>query len=53
MEIACTVVKDVSLLRQLLFVTANLTQDSPDYSYWEVIASFSVLGVPHSLMLLQ
>jgi len=37
-EIACAVVKDVSVLRQMLFVTANLTQELPDYSYWEVIA---------------
>lgn len=44
MEIACAVVKDVSVLRQMLLINANLTQELPDYSYWEVIASFSCLG---------
>ena len=47
MEIACSVVKDVSVLRRMLFATANLPQDLP--GYWEVIAKFACDGSSTSI----
>lgn len=41
MELVGSVVKDVSVLRRMLFATANLPQELPQY--WEVIARFSCL----------
>ncbi len=42
MELASSVLKDVSVLRRMLFATAFLPGELPHY--WEVIASFSCLG---------
>ena len=40
-------VKDVSVLRRMLFATANLPQDLP--GYWEVIAKFACDGSSTSI----
>ena len=42
MDLAASLVKDVSILRRMLFATAYLPQEVPNY--WEIIASFSFTG---------
>ena len=42
MDLASSVVKDVSVLRRMLFATANLPCGMPQY--WEVVACFSSQG---------
>lgn len=47
MELAGSVVKDVSVLRRMLFATSYLPEELPHY--WEIIAAFSCLGSTSSL----
>ncbi len=47
MELAGSVVKEVSVLRRMLFATAFLPRELPHY--WEIIASFSCRGSSTSL----
>ena len=42
MELAVSLVKDVSVLRRMIFATAYLPQELPNY--WEIIASFCCTG---------
>lgn len=42
MELAATAVKDVSVLRRMIFATAYLPQELPQY--WDIVASFSCIG---------
>ena len=47
MELVGSVVKDVSVLRRMLFAASYLPQDVPHY--WEIVASFSCTGSSTSL----
>jgi hypothetical protein len=42
MDLAASVVKDVSVLRRMLFATMHLPRDMPNY--WETITFFSMQG---------
>ena len=47
MELVGSVIKDVSVLRRMLFAASNLPQDVPHY--WEIVASFSCVNSSISL----
>ena len=47
MELVGSVIKDVSVLRIMLFAASNLPQDVPHY--WEIVASFSCVNSSISL----